>query len=120
MLIVQEGFAESVGCGHGSGGCIQGVDALFRGTAGMGCHTLKGHILYNTAVAAGVDGQVFSLRHVAGVDHHGHVDSVKIAAVDKFHLTAVIMDRSLLSEALPVTQLDQLLRRNGHEADGAA
>ena len=63
----------------------------------MGRYTFKGDILCETAVAAIADGERFSFRKLAGMDHHRHVDAVEVAAVDEFNFSAEIFDDALFS-----------------------
>ena len=96
VLAVHEGLADGVDGIQSAGGRIERILSGFRRTAGMGGHALEGDILGDTAVAALADGQGLSLGKLSGMDHHGHVNAVKVASGNKFHLSAEIPDHALL------------------------
>lgn len=63
----------------------------------MGGNPFECDIFCDTAVASVADGERFSFRELAGMDHHRHIDTVKVSAMDEFNFSAEIFDDALFS-----------------------
>ena len=96
VLAVHKGLADGVDRIESTGGRIKRIFSGLRRTAGMGGHALEGDIFGDTAIAALADGQGLSFGEFSGMDHHGHVNAVKVASGNEFHLSAEIPDHALL------------------------
>ena len=83
-------------------------------------YTLEGDIFSDTSIAAVTHCKCSAIFNLAGMDHHSHVNTIKIASVDKFYFTAEIFDNALLAKCFTISEFDQFFCRNSHETDGAA
>ena len=58
-------------------------------------NTFECNVLCDAAIAAVADRERFSFRKLSGVDHHRHVHTVEISAVNELDLAAEIFDDAL-------------------------
>ena len=114
-VLLAESFPQGVDAHETQAGRIQGIDAFVGGVGRVSGLADILHGLTYKPVAGTADGHRL-LGHVGlGVHHHGHVDVVEVAFVNKLALAADIMQFPLLPQALPVGNFHIFFCRNGEE-----
>ena len=114
-VLLAESFPQGVDTHETQAGRVQSIDAFVGGVGRVSGLANILHGLTYEPVAGTADGHRL-LGHVGlGVHHHGHVDVVEVAFVNKLALAADIMQFPLLPQALPVGNFHIFFCRNGEE-----